>query len=1061
MTGGLAGGRVGNGRMIGGEWGLDAWLVLDASGRVQEKGPGWPWPTDGLRAALRAEYLGDFAQRRGRGIQQGWAWGMGGDPAAMLVSRCRDGGLRAELMGIEDPSAQGELWTGLEGELIGADRCAMERLKAVDGLENAGSEWSVRIERLGGCWEWSSVGKLRRGRWLGAEEGLGAWLVSRLPVNLFIKDEKGKMLFANPACSRTVGREGQSLTGLCNGDYFEAEVARRIDAADRVAWQAGPGGLVLDENSLDVAGGRSVLSGKMVETLPSGERVLLGLSLDITEKRRAAMALASRASFVRKVIDADPNLIYVKDAYGRIVLVNRAMAATLGRSVEELEALREQTIGDLGSPLLAFEGVDREVLESGRSIRNEERILLPDDREAWFNTVKCRVEGVNGQLLVLVVATDVTEKAQSLAELQAARDLAEAASRAKTEFLATMSHEIRTPMNGIIGMTGLLLDTNLSRGQRRFARSIRESAEALLGIINGILDFSKVEAGRIELEPVPFDLRPLIQGALDVVSPRAVEKHLRLSLNIAPELDGRWTGDAGRIRQVLVNLLGNAVKFTDAGEVGVEVSPSPRGLRVEVWDTGSGLPEGSLPLLFQAFTQLDGTASRRHGGTGLGLAISRRLCERMGGRIDACPRPQGGSLFWFELPLERSAGVVGGGEPDLREARVLLVETESQLAEKWCNILEGWGAFVEWTADSPGGLERLLMAAQGGSTPSLVILGPSAVGLESAYRHCLVGELQGTAMLLLDPDWPVGERSNPGVGPRRISVAASQMEIADCLCGMLGVAPAESGDVEEAGPVRSMRILVAEDNPVNQEVARLLLEKGGHKVDLAGNGIEAVAAVARVPYDLVLMDVSMPEMDGIEATRRIRQLSGPEREVPVVAMTANVMVGLRQQCLAAGMRDFLAKPIERPRLDAILRLVSRGGAGSSGLIEEQAPTLPSVDLSSPNLPVFREVVSQLGVAGVRRLLETLRSDGGARAERLREAGRRGDVGAVCHEAHALKSAVGTFGLSALSVHCREIETLSREGQLPGLMELDAVGVALARGVDALRADLGAAEAAKR
>jgi CheY-like chemotaxis protein len=383
------------------------------------------------------------------------------------------------------------------------------------------------------------------------------------------------------------------------------------------------------------------------------------------------------------------------------------------------------------------------------------------------------------------------------------------------------------------------------------------------------------------------------------------------------------------------------------------------------------------------------------------------------------------------------------------------------LAEKWCNILEGWGAFVEWTADSPGGLERLLMAAQGGSTPSLVILGPSAVGLESAYRHCLVGELQGTAMLLLDPDWTVGERSNPGVGPRRISVAASQMEIADCLCGMLGVAPVESEDVEEAGPVRSMRILVAEDNPVNQEVARLLLEKGGHKVDLAGNGIEAVAAVARVPYDLVLMDVSMPEMDGIEATRRIRQLSGPEREVPVVAMTANVMVGLRQQCLAAGMRDFLAKPIERPRLDAILRLVSRGGAGSSGLIEEQASTLPSVDLSSPNLPVFREVVSQLGVAGVRRLLETLRSDGGARAERLREAGRRGDVGAVCHEAHALKSAVGTFGLSALSVHCREIETLSREGQLPGLMELDAVGVALARGVDALRADLGAAEAAKR
>jgi two-component system sensor histidine kinase/response regulator len=1047
---------------VGAEAGrADAWLVLDGEGIVREKGPGWPWPTEGVHARLRAERLGQIGGPAGRGIQLGWAWGTGGEPAAMVIHRDMDGIIHAELMNTESPTEVVEVWTGLNGELLSADQVGFARLKAMSVLERWGDEWRLPIDLPTHGWQWSVAGKLRRGRWLGAEEGLAAWLVSRLPVNLFIKDESGRLLFANPACGQTTARDGQSLLGLHHRDYFEASVSRRIESADNAVWRTSPGRFVLDETSLDASGGRSVLSGKMVETLPTGEKVLVGISMDITEKRRAAMALASRASFVRKVIDADPNLIYVKDAYGRILLVNRAMAATLGRTVEELEALREQAIGDLGSPLLAFEGVERDVLEFGRSIRSEDRIVLPDGREAWFNTVKCRVEGVNGQPLVLVVATDVTEKAQSLVELQRARDLAEAASRAKTEFLATMSHEIRTPMNGIIGMTGLLLDTNLSRGQRRFARSIRESAEALLGIINGILDFSKVEAGRIELEPVPFDLRPLIQGAIDVVSPRAVEKHLRLSLNIASELDGRWTGDAGRIRQVLVNLLGNAVKFTDVGEVGVEVSPIVGGLRFEVWDTGSGLPESSLPLLFQAFTQLDGTASRRHGGTGLGLAISRRLCERMGGRIDARPRPQGGSLFWFELPLERSAGIAAGGEPDLREARVLLVESESTLAQKWCNILEGWGAVVEWMTDSPGGLERLLMAAQGGNIPSLVILGPTAVSLESAYRHCLVGELQGTAMLLLDPDCPVGERSAPGLGPRQIAVNASLGEIAECLCSMLGVAPAESEDPGGNAPVRPMRILVAEDNPVNQEVARLLLEKGGHKVDLAGNGIEAVAAVARLPYDLVLMDVSMPEMDGIEATRRIRQLPGPEREVPVVAMTANVMVGLRQQCLAAGMRDFLAKPIERSRLDAILRLVARGGTETSVLMEEQVQAAPAVELSTPNLPVFREVVSQLGEAGVRRLLETLRSDGGARAERLREAGKRGDVGAVCHEAHALKSAVGTFGLSALSVQCREIETLSREGQLPGQAELEAVGVALARGVEALRAELGAAETAKR
>ncbi|HEX2569149.1 MAG TPA: response regulator [Polyangia bacterium] len=710
-------------------------------------------------------------------------------------------------------------------------------------------------------------------------------------------------------------------------------------------------------------------------------------------------------------------------------LVAQAMAALRARADDPDELTRR------GQELLSTPGAE---------IRDWRWVFSQTERRAL--SVSSTPTGTPRRQGRLWLFMDVTEqhfaqqdmKEKNLA-LEAARRQADAANTAKSLFLASMTHEIRTPMNAVIGFAGLLADTELTPEQRDFTQAIRTSGEHLLGIINDVLDFSKLQSGHFELTRAPFDLRRMVESALDFVAGKASEKGLELIYAIDPGVPAGLEADEARVRQILINYLSNAVKFTDQGEVVVRVQSRPLEVgghyefHFSVEDTGIGITADRIGWLFREFSQVvDGLIATRYGGTGLGLAICKRLTELHGGRVWVDSTPRVGSVFHFTIPaLARADVEAPPSRAIFRGLNVLVIDDNATSAEILRAQAESWGMFVRATKDP----EQALGWVESQDPFDLILVDhhmPGMDGIALARRIRAVSSAAEIPLLLLSS---VGSRNRLAgeAGVDFTSVLTKPIRQSDLLDRMAealrrGSLQEQRGSFASRVDLEPLSILLAEDNRMNQRVALLILEQLGYRADLAADGIEAIQALERTPYDVVLMDVQMPNMDGLAATRAIRARGSSIHQPRIIAMTANALRGDREVCLAAGMDDYLSKPIVREQLMDALRVPAPSVRGKARpLVDVEGEQSPEVDGS-----VLDDLAAALGSKAVISLIDAFTEDTPQCMAQLRYGLNGGDPKEVAAAAHQLKSNCRTLGAERLSRLFEEMETTGRKGTLAGV-----------------------------
>jgi len=925
--------------------------------------------------------------------------------------------------------------------------------------------------------------------------------------SVFWLNAKGRFVYVSDTTCRQLGYSRQELLSLGIFDISE-DVS---DDSWKERWeQLREAGSRTFETHHQTKGGERVpveVNANVFEY--DGREYCCSFARDISERERMVESLR----LTQFSIDHAGDLVFWVGPAGRFLYANESTCRRLGYSREELLGM---TIYDVDpSAPRPWEKHWREL--KGRRSLTFEAIHRSKSGEAFPVEVNTNYVSYGGKEWILTFSREITERKKAERELREAQEAAEAANRelerairranqlaidaqaaseAKSLFLANMSHEIRTPMNGVIGMIDLLLGTGLDREQRDFAQTAKMSADALLTVIGDVLDFSKVEARKLEFETIDFDLRTSLEDTIGILALKAHKKGVELLTLIESDVPSALRGDPGRIRQVLTNLVGNAVKFTEEGEISVHAvleaeDSTSASIRFSVHDTGLGIPPDKLDALFEPFTQADASTTRRYGGTGLGLSIAKGLVEAMGGRIGAESEVGAGSTFWFAIPMAKGnlppadsdseLGVVSG-------VHVLGVDDSQTNRKVLGGMLESWGCRHEEVADGEAALIALRRAQAEGDPFQIAILDMCMPGVSGEVLARRIKEdpvLRGTALVMMTSVGTRGDASRMQKAgfAAYLSKPVRQSQFFDCLATLAGREHGKGVDAQAGRGMitrhtlaererRRARILLAEDNAVNRKVALKTLEKLGYHADVAVDGLQVLRALQIRPYDLVLMDVQMPEMDGMEATRQIRSPGSGvlNPSVPIVALTAHAMVGDRLTCIGVGMDDYLSKPIKPNELvDVLNRWLTPSSAGgprsAGGAAVSCAPASAGgaaaarvVSADFPETSLFDESV----------LLNVLDGDRESAAEiaagflddlpiqlcGLREAVVAGDAVPVRQRAHALKGASASVGAEALRQLAAGLEQRAASGDLEGapsvVVEIEQqltqlVGLAAAKG----------------
>ncbi|MHC1697311.1 MAG: PAS domain S-box protein [Geobacteraceae bacterium] len=783
-------------------------------------------------------------------------------------------------------------------------------------------------------------------------------IMESLPGVVFTLDTQGRLCRWN--------RQLEVITGMSCDALLDVDLVSLVHEEDRSfvakkfaeVVEKGEAETVFRLLSRDGTEHFFLLDGKKLEI--GSVTYLVGCGIDITTRKKMEEELFCSQQMLQLVLDNIPQRVYWKDANFTFLGCNKSFTEDIGLEnpaevlgMTDAEMPWKDTAGEMRRE-------DQLVIEQGVPKMNYEQAQrLIDGKVSWLRKNKIPLRGKDNKVFgVLATYDNVTERKQVEEELRKAKEAAETASKAKSLFLANMSHEIRTPMNGVIGMTGLLLDSHLDHEQREYAEIVRASADSLLTIINDILDYSKIEAGKLELETVGFDLRATVEDTGDFMATGIYGKGLDFNCIISPEVPALVSGDPGKLRQILVNLLSNALKFTHTGEIVLRAALDREDheyawVRFSVRDTGIGIPPGRIKDIFALFSQLDASTTRRYGGTGLGLAISRQLAEMMGGTIEVESEEGQGSTFFLTVKFVKQAAVrdwTGAVPAEIHRDRLLVVDAHATSRMAITEKLQLWGyRFAE--ADTEDGALSLLHGAMAEQDPfSYVFIGPQLTQGSAASLGKEIKDDERLRDTVLVQVSPLGEKISGGslsddIFTARLQKPIKLEELYYCLMALSGsTEPSCRGirlGVENPGVVRTgakndIRLLVAEDNRTNQKVILRILDNLGYRADAVANGKEALEALDLVPYDLVLMDIQMPELDGFETTEFIRRreaFSG--RHLPIIAMTAHAMKGDREKCLAAGMDDYISKPLYPMDFTVVIQRVLTGLPARKEDLQEQ------------------------------------------------------------------------------------------------------------------------------